>query len=187
MGRLTKSIVQYIPQTHDVVVATVRHSSTDFYHCAITPYAAFAHLPQLAFEGASKKSRPQLVSGSLIYARVVSASKYLDPELACYNPSTGKSEGMGELKGGMVFSVSLGMSRRLLAKKQKEEGGLVVLEEIAKTVPFEVAVGRNGIVWVKAEGVKETLVVGRALQTTDRDVLRVVEQENLVRKLMKDL
>ena len=181
------SSAQYIPQTHDVVLATVHHSSTDFYHCAITPHTAFAQLPQLAFEGATKKSRPQLVSGSLIYARVVSASKYMEPEIACYNPSTGKSEGMGELQGGMVFDVSMGMARRLLFKKQKEEGGLVVLEEIAKKVAFEVAVGRNGIVWVKAGGVKETLVVGKALQETDREGLSWEEQEQLVKRLSKRL
>ncbi|MCJ1470446.1 exosome non-catalytic core subunit rrp40 [Pseudocyphellaria aurata] len=178
---------RYIPQTHDVVLAIVHHSSTDFYHCAITPHTAFAQLPQLAFEGATKKSRPQLVSGSLIYARIVSASKYMDPELACYNLSTGKSEGMGELIGGMVFDVSLGMARRLLLKKQKEEGGLVVLEEIAKKVAFEVAVGRNGRVWVKAGGVNETLAVGTALQETDREGLGWEEQEQLVKRLSRQL
>lgn len=168
---------QYIPQIHDVVIATVHHSSTDFFHCGITPYTAFAQLPHQAFEGASKKSRPQLVPGSLIYARVISASKFMDPELVCVNPSTGKSEGMGELKGGMVFSLSLGMSRRLLAKKKMNEGGLFVLEEIAKKLAFEVAIGRNGLVWVKADGVRETLLVGKALQETDKAMLGAEEQD----------
>lgn len=171
-----RGVAQYTPQIHDVVIATVHHSSTDFFHCAITPYTTFAQLPHLAFEGAGKKTRPQLVPGSLIYARVISASKFMDPELVCVNPSTGKSEGMGELKGGMVFSLSLGMSRRLLAKKQVNEGGLLVLEEIAKKLAFEVAIGRNGLVWVKAEGVRETLHVGRALQETDKAIFGAEEQ-----------
>ncbi|KAI4182695.1 MAG: hypothetical protein LQ346_006518 [Caloplaca aetnensis] len=176
---------RYIPQPNDVIIATVHHSSTDWYHCSITPHTAFAQLPQLAFEGATKKTRPQLVAGSLIYARVLSASKHLDPEIVCYNPSTGKSEGMGELKGGMVFDVSLGMARRLLLNKQKEEGGLVVLDELAGEMAFEIAVGRNGKVWVKAGGVKETLLVGRSLQETDRDALRIDEQKKLVKKLLR--
>lgn len=169
--------MQYIPQIHDVVIATVHHSSTDFFHCVITPYTAFAQIPHLAFEGASKKTRPQLVPGSLIYARVISASKFMDPELVCVNPSTGKSEGMGELKGGMVFGLSLGLSRRLLAKKKMNGRGLVVLEEIAKKLAFEVAIGRNGLVWVKAEGVRETLLVGKALQESDEAMLGVEGQE----------
>ncbi|MCJ1255784.1 exosome non-catalytic core subunit rrp40 [Lignoscripta atroalba] len=176
---------RYIPQTNDVVLATVHHSSTDFYHCALTPHTTFAQLPQLAFEGVTKKTRPQLTSGSLVSARVSSASKFLDPEIVCYNPSTGKSEGMGELKGGMVFDVSLGMARRLLMSKQKEEGGLVVLEEIAEKVPFEIAVGRNGRVWVNSGGVKETLMIGKALQEADRKGLGMDDQKKLVRKLLK--
>lgn len=94
---------------------------------------------------------------------------------------------MGELKGGMVFDVSLGMARRLLLARQQEEGGLVVLEEIAEKVAFEVAVGRNGKVWVKSGGVKETLLVGRALQETDREGLGVEEQGRLVKKLLRGI
>ena len=176
---------QYIPQPSDLVLATVHHSSTDFFSCSITPHTAFAQLPQLAFEGATKKSRPQLNSGSLVYARIASTSKHTETEIACYNPSTGKSEGMGELKGGMVFDVSLGMARRLMMAKQKDEGKIAVLEEIAGRVAFEVAVGRNGKVWVKSDGVKETLLVGKALQETDTKGLSVEEQVKFVKKLMK--
>ena len=103
----------------------------------------------------------------------------------CYNPSTGKSEGLGELKGGMVFEISLGMARRLLMAKSKEEGGLVVLEELAEQLAFEVAVGRNGKIWVNSGGVRETLLVGRALQETDREGLKVEGQRKLVKKLLR--
>ncbi|KAL6713642.1 exosome non-catalytic core subunit rrp40 [Lecanora helva] len=178
---------RYIPQPNDLIIATVHHSSTDVYHCSITPHTQFAQLPQLAFEGATKKTRPQLNSGSLIYARVLSASKHLDPEIVCYNPSTGKSEGMGELKGGMVFDVSLGMARRLLLAKQREDGGIAVLEEIAEKLAFEIAVGRNGKVWVKSAGVKETLLVGKAMQETDTQGLGIDEQVKLVKKLLRQL
>ena len=94
---------------------------------------------------------------------------------------------MGELKGGMVFDVSLGMARRLLLNKQKEEGGIVVLEEIAEKIAFEVAVGRNGKLWVKSNGVKETLLVGTALQETDQGRLGVDEQGKLVKKLLRQI
>ena len=178
---------QYIPQTGDLVIATVHHSSTEVYHCSITPYTAFAQLPQLAFEGATKKTRPQLSAGSLIYARVSSASKHLDPELECLNPSTGKADGMGELKGGMVFDISLGEARRLMMPKPGEQGGVVVLEEMGEKLPFEVAVGRNGKIWIDSKGVKETILVGRAVVETDRGCLGVEEQRKLVRGLLKSL
>ena len=94
---------------------------------------------------------------------------------------------MGELKGGMVFDISLGMARRLLMGKQKEDGGLLVLEEIAEKLPFEVAVGRNGKVWVNSGGVKEILLVGQALQEVDRQHLSLDEQKKLVRRLLKNI
>ena len=93
---------------------------------------------------------------------------------------------MGELKGGMVFDVSLGMARRLLMARQKEDGGVVVLEEIAEKLPFEVAVGRNGRVWVNAGSVREVLCVGRALQEVDEGGFGVEEQKKVVRKLLKN-
>ena len=94
---------------------------------------------------------------------------------------------MGELKGGMVFDVSLGMARRLLMARQKEDGGIVALEEIAEKLPFEVAVGRNGRVWVNAAKVKEVLVIGRALRDMDEGNLGLEGQVKMVRRLLKDL
>lgn len=111
----------------------------------------------------------------------------MDPELVCCNMSTGKSEGLGELKDGMVFDVSLSMARRLLAVRQKEDGEIGFLEKIAEKVAFEIAVGRNGKVWINGGGMRETLIVGRALQETDREVLSLLSQDRLVRKLLRDV
>ena len=176
---------RYIPQPSDVVVATVHHSAADYYHCSITPHTSHALLPHLAFEGATKKTRPQLQPGSLVYARIVKSDKDSETEMLCYNSSTGKSEGMGELKGGMLFDTSLGMARRLLMKGS--EGRVVCLEEMAETLAFEIAVGRNGKIWVKSAGVRETLIVGKALVESDRGNLTEEEQRKWVKKALKSL
>ena len=177
----------YVPSTGDLVLATVHHSSTEIYHCSISDYAAFAMLPQLAFEGATKKTRPMLQTGSLVYARISQAGKHTDVELECVHSSSGKAEGLGELKDGMVFDISLGMARRLLMGKAKDEGSAVVLEELGdKGARFEVAIGRNGKIWVKSDSVKTTILVGRAIQETDQRALDVQEQLKLVKKLLKD-
>jgi exosome complex component RRP40 len=49
-----------------------------------------------------------------VYARVSLANKDMEPELDCVNPSTGKSDGYGELKEGFVIKSSLGLARRYL-------------------------------------------------------------------------
>ena len=128
---------RYQPSTGDLVIAQVHHSSTDVFHCALTPQTPHALLGQLAFEGASKKTRPQLISGDLVYARVSRAVKGEDVELEGFNSATGKSEGMGQLKGGMVFEVSPAFARRLMMGKK---GGVGILEGVGEKIRFEVAV-----------------------------------------------
>jgi len=175
---------QYIPQTGDLIIATVHHTSADYYHCIITPYTAPAGLPVLSFESATRKTRPHLANGALVYARISSASKHSDPELECVHPSRGKADGLGPLKGGMVFDVSVGFARRLMAGRK---GGVVLLDEVADHVEFEVAIGRNGRVWVNAreEKMKLTLSLGRALQEVDEKGLTVEEQREVVKRVVK--
>lgn len=116
------------------------------------------------------------------------ANKHMDPELECVSASTGKSDGLGPLNGGMLFTISLGMARRLMLAKPAEQGGVVILDELGGAgVSFEIAVGRNGKLWVDSTSVKTTLAIGKAIQETDRKSLKPEEQKKLARKLVKDL
>ncbi|KXH25160.1 exosome complex exonuclease RRP40 [Colletotrichum nymphaeae SA-01] len=176
---------RYIPAVGDLVVGTVQRTAAELYYVLLADYSTPAMLPQLSFEGASKKTRPQLAAGALVYARVTLANKHMDPELECVYQSTGKSDGLGPLVGGMLFDISLGMSRRLLMPKTTD---LVVLEELGATgAAFETAVGRNGKIWVNSESTKVIIAVGRAIQETDQRGLTIDQQKKLVRSLIKDL
>lgn len=102
--------------------------------------------------------------------------------------STGKSDGLGPLIGGMVFNISLAMARRLMLPKPVEQGALVILDELGgQGVPFEIAVGRNGRVWVDSKSVKGTMAIGKAIQETDEKSLKVEEQRKLARKIAREL
>jgi len=99
----------------------------------------------------------------LVYARVATANKDIEPEIECFDATTGKSAGFGELKGGLlVDGLSMGYCRRLL---YQERGG--VLEEIGKHVGFQCAVGLNGRIWVDAGDVEKTILVARAIKETE--------------------
>ena len=50
-------------------------------------------------------------NGRLIYARVAVANKDIEPEVVCMSLKN-KADGFGELKGGMMFTVSLGYARQ---------------------------------------------------------------------------
>jgi len=160
----------------------------DAYYASITDYTAYATLPHLSFEGATKKTRPQLAQGALVYARVTLANKHMDPEMECVSSSTGKSEGLGPLTGGMMFNVSPGMARRLMLGNPVVQGELGVLRDLSSAnLAFEIAVGRNGKVWVNSKSIKTTMAVGRAIQETDEKKLKIGQQTQLVQRLVREL
>jgi exosome complex component RRP40 len=187
-----------------LIIAQVNRSSQDFFHCIITPHAPFAVLGQLAFEGASKKTRPNLKQGDLVYARVLSVGvgAGTEVELTCVNPATGKAEpgGLGLLSGGMVFDISTGLAARLMkassSSSSVEAASVVILEELGKKFEskggFEIAVGRNGKVWVDCSGsgdiaIKITIAIGRCLKELDQRHLTSIEQRKLVSRVLREL
>lgn len=178
---------RYIPRVGDLVIAQVQRSSTDFYHLNLSSYSPQAVLPQLAFEGASKKTRPQLKLGDLVYGKVLFASKNMEVELTCVDPSTGKAEpdGLGPISGGMLFDISTGFANRLLVGQ-----GVSLLDELGAKIPggFEVAIGKNGKIWVDSPeaGIQGTCAIGRCLQEADLKVLSNSQQTKLVIKVLED-
>lgn len=195
---------RYIPTVNDLIIAQVQRSSMDFFHCIITPHAPLAVLGQLAFEGASKKTRPNLKQGDLVYARVLSVGigAGTEVELTCVNPATGKAEpgGLGLLSGGMLFDVSTGLAARLMkastSSSSVEAASVVVLEELGNKFEskggFEIAVGRNGKVWVDSSNsgdmaVKITVAIGKCLKELDQRHLTPPEQRKLVTRVLREL
>lgn len=158
-------------------------SAAENFNCLLSPNTSPATLPHLAFEGATKKTRPQLPPNSLVYCRIATAGRDLPPELTCVDPSTGKGEGLGLLKSGMLFDVSLGMARRMLAAR----GGMALLDQLGAKVGFEVTVGRNGLIHVDGGNVRTTLAIGRALQKVDRQALGDDKQKKLATDILKSL
>ncbi|KAF4124574.1 exosome complex component RRP40 [Geosmithia morbida] len=182
---------RYTPRVGELVIGIVRHSAAESFVVSLSDHTSPALLPHLSFESASKKTRPQLASGALVYARVSMADRHMDAELECVHPSTGKSEGLGPLVGGMLFPISLGMARRLMlspaAAARQPGSAVVVLEELASAgLQFETAVGRNGRIWVDSESAKTVVIVGRAVRETDERALTVDDQRKLARKLLRD-
>lgn len=197
---------RYLPTPNDLIIAQIHHSSADYFHCMVTPHTAHALLGQLSFEGATKKTRPMLKQGELVYARVLSVGigAGAEVELTCVNPATGKAEpgGLGPLVGGMVFDVSTGMAARLIRASSASADltdaveGLVVLSELDKKLEsvggFEIAVGRNGKVWVDCSNagdsaVPATVAIGRCLQQTDEGNLGTSEQKKLVSRILREM
>ncbi|KAI5287957.1 exosome non-catalytic core subunit rrp40 [Ascosphaera aggregata] len=188
---------RYLPAPNDLVIAQIHHSSVDYFHCILAPNSQQAYLGQLAFEGATKKTRPMLRPTESVYARVLAVG-IGEVELTCVNPATGKAEpdGLGPLNGGTIFDVSVGFASRLMMGSGSDKSGVVILEELGKKLEshggFEIAVGKNGKVWVNcsgagAEAVRATIAIGRCLADTDEKNLAVAEQRKLVTRILKEM
>lgn len=135
---------RYVPARGECVIGIVRMKAS--YHARIDINSAdLATLSLLAFEGASKRNKPNLAIGDLVYAKVLSANKYTETELVCVN-SSGKREALGVIgdKGGLMMQSSIDTARALLSPR------CYFLEKLGEKYKYEVAVGLNGRLWLNA-------------------------------------
>mmetsp|Transcript_89943 Transcript_89943/g.262879 ORF Transcript_89943/g.262879 Transcript_89943/m.262879 type:complete len:228 (+) Transcript_89943:62-745(+) len=153
---------RYIPREGDIVVGIVAHRSAEAYKVDIRSPCP-AYLPALAFSGATRRNRPTLDVGSLVYARVEAAHPDLDTELSCIDPQTKKSWStgevlFGELKGGLSFEVALSAAQRLLSTN------CFVLDRLGQDFAYELCVGQNGRVWLSAPTARESILLLQAIR-----------------------
>ncbi|KAI0557526.1 Exosome complex RNA-binding protein 1/RRP40/RRP4 [Gracilaria domingensis] len=168
---------RYVPALEDPVIGIIQDRFGEEYRLDING-SDTATLSMLAFEGATKKNRPNLTIGALVYCRVIRASKNMETEVSCIEPGSTKSWSggetlYGELQSGTIVQVSLGMAKNLVRDE-------TVLRMLGR-VPFQSAVGVNGRIWVQAGKIEHTMLLSLALKKAD--VMQADEWRNFVRKL----
>mmetsp|Transcript_23667 Transcript_23667/g.65640 ORF Transcript_23667/g.65640 Transcript_23667/m.65640 type:complete len:241 (+) Transcript_23667:223-945(+) len=147
---------RFIPAVDDLVIGVITERHGESFNVDIrAPFLAV--LPMLSFEGATRRNRPNLQPGDVVYARVEVAHRDMDPTLTCVDAG-GKANGLGHLKGGYIFTCNTYLSRRLLARPP-----CAVLESLGSALKFELAVGMNGQVWVDSERPELTILVSNAI------------------------
>ena len=179
---------RYVPMVGDRVLGIVEEAAGEYYRVNIHgPHPALLH--NLSFEGATKRNRPMLAVGSLIYCRVISTHGSMDPEVSCMVGGDGASDGgarrrdwmtdegtYGEINGGTATRISLGLARELLKPTN------VVLDALGRAdLAFEVCIGTNGLVWVHSERQEYTVLISTAIKNSE------VMTEGQVRGMVKQL
>lgn len=147
-----------------------------------------AQLSNIAFEGATKRNKPALSQGQLLYARIdhLPAAGLLDPVLSCmlgpHDEGIPRKDFMtaegcyGPLTGGTVCRISSGLARELLHPDN------LVLHELSRGLAaFEVAVGVNGFLWIHSALPEYTILIQNAVQNS------AVMTEEQVRAMVKSL
>jgi len=152
---------RYVPNKGENVVGVVLARVGDFFRVDIGA-AEPASLAYLAFEGATKKNRPNGNVGDVVYSKLLAAGREAgEPELVCVD-SYGKKAGLGVLaNGGFVLTVPLHVVRKLLSPD------CPLLKALGKAVPFEVAVGMNGRIWLRGRTAKDTISLANAISAAE--------------------
>ncbi|KAI1728367.1 KH domain-containing protein [Ditylenchus destructor] len=142
---------RYVPHAGDRILGVVTVKAGDFYRVDIGA-ADLALLSFMSFEGATKRNRPNVRVGDLIYGQIVLSSKHFEPELSCVD-SEGRAHGMGVISTpGLVFTVALNYARKLLSPDDN------FLSLLGNRLKFEITIGINGKVWLSG-GINQTLAV----------------------------
>ncbi|RLN13930.1 hypothetical protein BBJ28_00013936 [Nothophytophthora sp. Chile5] len=183
---------QYVAAMDDGVIGIVTDRNAEFYRVNVGA-ASSATLRSLAFDGATKRNRPSLRLGSLVYARVSKTNQDVEPEITCEvatnlartaPPSVTKKDWMtglaiyGELNDGYVFKTSIGLAKSLLREDCQ------VLASLGQKLPFEVTVGVNGVVWVNAKSTKNITIIANAIMNSE--TLSPSEVEAMVARLVEE-
>lgn len=146
---------RYVPSKNENIIGIVAQKAGDLYRVDIGG-SCTAALSYLSFEGATKKNRPEVQIGDVVYAKMLVASKDMEPELVCVD-SHGKKGRLGVLSDGFVFKCSLNVIRKIL------NPSCPLIESLRNEWPFELAAGMNGRIWIKANSMRETIALGNAI------------------------
>jgi len=174
---------RYMPVIDDMIIGTVTEKHAESYRVDIGT-VEHARLPTDSFEGATKRNRPNIQVGALIYCRIGNANKFMEPELTCISPYfkrewvTGESI-FGELVGGYCFNTSIHLARKLLAED------CFVLKKLGEKLPFEIAIGANGRVWVNSKSPTFIVIISNAILNSE--TMPSEEIERMVNRLVSAL
>ncbi|KAI9540938.1 hypothetical protein NQZ68_035679 [Dissostichus eleginoides] len=164
---------RYVPAKGETIIGIITVKSGDVFKLDFGG-SEQASLSYLAFEGATKRNRPNVQVGDLVFAQFIVANQHMEPELVCVD-SAGRANGLGVFgAGGLLFSVSLGLVRRLLRPRSD------VVSDLQKLFPCELVVGMNGRLWVKASSVQQTLIICNLLQSCE--TMTTAQRQQLFRR-----
>ena len=81
---------RYYAGIGDTVVGVITDRNAEQYRMQLHG-TTLATLPVLAFDGASRRNKPNLAVGALVFGRVCAVSKYMDAELTCQGEVLGRA------------------------------------------------------------------------------------------------
>ena len=106
-------------------------------------------LNSIDFEGATKKTKPNLNIGDAVFCKVSNVNKFNNSSLTCKSDDNKKTWSTGEstfgvLNGGKIYDYNLNYSWILINNN-------IVIERLKDFCDFELCIGMNGKLWIKSD------------------------------------
>ena len=164
----------YNPKVGDMVIGIITQKTFEYFRLNISTNKE-ATLNSIDFEGATRKTRPNLNVGDVVFALVEKENKYSNVTLTCKSSTnkkgwmTGESK-FGELKEGKIFELGRYLCLKFLDDKELWKR----LKEIVKNL--RIKVGVNGRIWIKTDDicliqtVYEAIKEGMKLNGDEREI-----------------
>ncbi|XP_071800401.1 exosome complex component RRP40-like [Asterias amurensis] len=164
---------RYVPVKGETVLGIVTGKAGDVFKVDIGGSVP-ATLSYLAFEGATKRNRPNVDIGDVVYGRLLVANRDMEPELVCMD-SAGRSGGLGVITGGNMFQCSLGLVQKILSPQS------TLVKHLGQIMPMEIAAGMNGRVWIRCKTIAATIAAMNAI--TNAEFMTEAQIRLMVNKL----
>lgn len=152
----------YYPKVGDMVIGIITQKTYEIFRVNISTNKE-ATLNSIDFEGTTRKTRPNLNVGDIVFAKVEKENKYSNVTLTCKSSTnkkgwtTGESQ-FGELKDGKVFEFGRYLCLKLLDDKNLRER----LKECVKNLKLRI--GLNGRIWIKTDDISMIQTVFEAIK-----------------------
>ena len=118
-------------------------------------YNEFASLSLYDFEGSTKRTKPNVDRGDVIYGRL-KIDGQCQPTITCVTED-GKADGMGVLhENGYLFDMPVEVANDLIVDDD-------LLRELGKEIPYEIAIGANGRIWIRANSTRTMIALREIL------------------------
>ena len=134
-------------------------------------YNELASLSLYDFEGSTKRTKPNVDRGDVIYGRLKIEGE-CQPQITCVNED-GKADGMGVLhENGYLFDISIDVANELVDRDN-------LLQELGNDIPYEIAIGANGRIWIKAASTRTMIALRKVLLERARNKMNINELKAL--------
>lgn len=189
---------RYQPLLHDRVVGIVEDrmgsdgAGGDLFRVQIGA-GHTATLSSLAFEGATKRNKPSLKPGQVVYARVAVLHTHIELELSCQLGPLDVGQNLtrrdwmtdegcyGLLQGGTVLRVAHDWTRRALLPNL-QHALWQELDRNSQSMAGELAVGSNGWIWMHAASSSTTILLYNIIRNAP--VLTEAQTRAMIRQMV---